>query len=257
MFLFRFQGFGVFSEQNSPFCSFIGKSRRERRDSARRACAGGLRGRRRSSCSGRNTLEDGFHVLRRTEKLSRFLLCRLGHAEGGGGGRNVPRGTGAEHRGGERAIPHSTRKGEGGIPLAALALSRVGDVQRKDCSLMTTSSRVTRGGAKRRRDSAVPECQRVFGTKTKQRRHRTERSGGRNVPRGTGAGHRGGERAIPPSTRKAEAVIQPRLSAERAGFEPANPFGRSRAFQTRLFSHSSTSPLRFAGANINKNMLTL
>ena len=45
--------------------------------------------------------------------------------------------------------------------------------------------------------------------------------------------------------------------AERAGFEPANPFGRSRAFQTRLFSHSSTSPLRFAGANINKNMLTL
>ena len=30
--------------------------------------------------------------------------------------------------------------------------------------------------------------------------------------------------------------------AERAGFEPANPFGRSRAFQTRLFSHSSTSP---------------
>ena len=40
------------------------------------------------------------------------------------------------------------------------------------------------------------------------------------------------------------------LKAERTGFEPANRFCRLHAFQACLFNHSSTSPLRFAGAKL-------
>ena len=106
------------------------------------------------------------------------------------------------------------------------------------------------GWRSERSEGASAPCRSVSEIlkKSKQRRHRPERSAGRHVPWGTGAEHRGGERMarrrVNPAldAKKAEAVISLGFSAERAGFEPANPFGRSRAFQTRLFSHSSTSP---------------